>query len=307
MKLTSINHIELIVSFISIFSGIILIILGYIYNKKYKSDEIKAGIVFTAGTGIYVSSNFILYYINCFIQKNSGIFSMSLNDLSIAIVILSIYYAVQKVVIEKRNNIELILITVYIISYIVIYQIVYFKFMTYNNLIESKKIENMLFFLEVGIRVIVVYIIAKAVINLKKIEDIILKKRLKILLTVLLLVMAISFFETGVSILLIYLGINIYGILLLIKKLQNDNTKNDEQSNMKNIAEIMELDEIAEKYNLTTTEKEIVSLVYKGFTNAEIAEMREITLSTVKRHVYNVFKKLDVSNRVEMIHMIKND
>ena len=52
---------------------------------------------------------------------------------------------------------------------------------------------------------------------------------------------------------------------------------------------------------------EIVSLVYKGFTNAEIAEMREITLSTVKRHVYNVFKKLDVSNRVEMIHMIKND
>ena len=118
--------------------------------------------------------------------------------------------------------------------------------------------------------------------------------------------MAVSFFDSGIIIVLVYFGINIYGILFLIKRLQKEEIKEVETRVVeKSHHEVIGIDEIAEKYDLTLTEKEIVALVYKGFTNAEIAGMRAITLSTVKRHVYNVFKKLDVSNRIEMVHLIK--
>lgn len=308
MKIAPINHLELVLSFVSIFSGIIVIILGYIDNKKENREEKKAGMVFTTGIGIYIFSNFILYYINRFIQKNTGNFSMTLNDLSIVIVIFSIYYAVQKVIVKKRNNFEIILLVISMLIYIVIYQIVYFKYMTVDNHLNSRKVETVLFFLEIIVRCIVIFIIGKAVINLKKIENQILKKRLIQLITVLLLYMAVSFFDSGIIIVLVYFGINIYGILFLIKRLKKEEIKEVETRVVeKSHHEVIGIDDIAEKYDLTLTEKEIVALVYKGFTNAEIAGMRAITLSTVKRHVYNVFKKLDVSNRIEMVHLIKND
>ena len=50
---------------------------------------------------------------------------------------------------------------------------------------------------------------------------------------------------------------------------------------------------------LTWRELEIVEFVANGLTNAEIAKQLWITEQTVKRHLSNIYRKFDVSNRTE--------
>jgi DNA-binding NarL/FixJ family response regulator len=53
---------------------------------------------------------------------------------------------------------------------------------------------------------------------------------------------------------------------------------------------------------LTERETEILRFVASGATNAEIARQLWITQQTVKFHVSNVYRKLDVGNRTEACH-----
>lgn len=58
-------------------------------------------------------------------------------------------------------------------------------------------------------------------------------------------------------------------------------------------------------YNLSEREIDTIRLVLKGHSNKKIADELFISLSTVKTHIHNVFKKTEVSNRYELIHLIK--
>jgi len=50
---------------------------------------------------------------------------------------------------------------------------------------------------------------------------------------------------------------------------------------------------------LTRRELEILRLVAEGFSNAELAKMLWVTEQTVKFHLSNIYRKLNVSNRTE--------
>ena len=66
------------------------------------------------------------------------------------------------------------------------------------------------------------------------------------------------------------------------------------------------LDHIAEAHQLTVREREVLELCYDGMTNPEIAAALYISLNTVKRHLHNIFEKLDVSTRIELVHMVSS-
>jgi DNA-binding NarL/FixJ family response regulator len=55
----------------------------------------------------------------------------------------------------------------------------------------------------------------------------------------------------------------------------------------------------AETHDLTRREREILQLVAEGHSNAKLAKMLWVTEQTVKFHLSNVYRKLDVSNRTE--------
>ncbi|UMZ75043.1 response regulator [Natranaerofaba carboxydovora] len=54
-------------------------------------------------------------------------------------------------------------------------------------------------------------------------------------------------------------------------------------------------------YELTTREKEILELMAKGYTNKKISKNLYISEKTVKNHVSNVLRKLDVSDRTQAV------
>jgi two-component system response regulator DevR len=57
--------------------------------------------------------------------------------------------------------------------------------------------------------------------------------------------------------------------------------------------------EVDNEPGLTRRELEILQLVAEGHSNAELARMLWVTEQTVKFHLSNVYRKLDVSNRTE--------
>ncbi len=58
---------------------------------------------------------------------------------------------------------------------------------------------------------------------------------------------------------------------------------------------------------LTRREKQILSLTATGATNTEIAEHLSVSMHTVKTHIYNLFKKIDVSNRIQAVNWAKDN
>lgn len=60
-----------------------------------------------------------------------------------------------------------------------------------------------------------------------------------------------------------------------------------------------------EGYNLSDREREVLDFVLQGYSNQKIADILFISISTVKTHIHNLFKKTGTSNRYELIHLIK--
>lgn len=58
---------------------------------------------------------------------------------------------------------------------------------------------------------------------------------------------------------------------------------------------------------LTQKEMEVVDLLIAGNGYDDISESLFISINTVKKHTSNIFKKLDVSNRMELIKYFVND
>ena len=63
--------------------------------------------------------------------------------------------------------------------------------------------------------------------------------------------------------------------------------------------------ELKEKYHLTKRENTILSLLMKGKDNNEISGELVISVNTLKKHILNIYRKLDINHRVQLFKMIK--
>lgn len=82
--------------------------------------------------------------------------------------------------------------------------------------------------------------------------------------------------------------------------------KRENEGEPENIHSEVSLSRNAKKYGLTTREVEIISLMIKGTPYKIIADTLSIAEKTVAKHVSNIFSKLSVTNRVELIHKLEH-
>ncbi len=57
---------------------------------------------------------------------------------------------------------------------------------------------------------------------------------------------------------------------------------------------------------LTKRERQILKLIKDGATNFDIAESLELSEHTIKSHLYNIYKKIGVRNRLEASNWVRN-
>lgn len=61
----------------------------------------------------------------------------------------------------------------------------------------------------------------------------------------------------------------------------------------------------AGKYGLSDREKEVMEYIVEGCSNADIGVKMSISISTVKKHVYNIFIKTGAGNRAQLRNLIE--
>jgi DNA-binding CsgD family transcriptional regulator len=66
-------------------------------------------------------------------------------------------------------------------------------------------------------------------------------------------------------------------------------------------------DGIIEDYDLTAREREVLRLILQGASNKDIAAKLFVSASTVRNHIYNIYQKLRVRSRLELINRIGKD
>jgi len=57
-------------------------------------------------------------------------------------------------------------------------------------------------------------------------------------------------------------------------------------------------------YKITPREEEVVKLISFGLSNQEIADRLFVSFTTVRTHVYNIFRKTGVKSRVELLRIL---
>ena len=65
---------------------------------------------------------------------------------------------------------------------------------------------------------------------------------------------------------------------------------------------------LSHEFNLSKREIQILRLLCDGKNNNEVSKLLSISVNTVKKHISNIFAKLNVDSRTQLIHfIIKND
>ena len=67
------------------------------------------------------------------------------------------------------------------------------------------------------------------------------------------------------------------------------------------------IDLFSSRYSITNREKEIIILILKGRTNAQIGRELFVATKTVKNNVFNIYRKTGVKNRVQLLNLVQNN
>lgn len=99
---------------------------------------------------------------------------------------------------------------------------------------------------------------------------------------------------------------NLLTIIYVYKKDFSPVFFGDKEQSSKRLSEAEALTLAAETHHLTERERDVMALAYQGLSNPEIAEKLFISKHTVKRHMHNIFEKMEVSTRMELVHLIQS-
>jgi DNA-binding CsgD family transcriptional regulator len=92
--------------------------------------------------------------------------------------------------------------------------------------------------------------------------------------------------------------LNIIPIIWIKKYFMRDHMKFSSDGNLQF------LDVVLQNYTISNREREIMELILQGKSNKEIEDILFISYNTVKNHIYNLYQKLGVKSRGQMINFV---
>ena len=104
---------------------------------------------------------------------------------------------------------------------------------------------------------------------------------------------------------LFYNAVNIFTLFYMLSGIRKSHAIPSVLSKEQKTAEAFE--KLLAAYNISTREREVIDQIRQGMSNAQIAEALSISIYTVKRHVNNIFRKLEVKNRAELLRKIQDN
>ncbi|RII34352.1 LuxR family transcriptional regulator [Clostridium chromiireducens] len=313
-----------ILSFLVGFTGIILSVLTYI---KYKISIIKSYNIFIiALTTILLGQTITSYNIINTVQSTS--LTAILNIASYTAVGFIIYFLplfVHEVIEREWTSKKKVFFkgaTLFPILSLIMYYTT-----SYKNLMNI--LSSSILFL------VIFYALAFICLNYKYLKNDYKKRVLKSFLTITILFFPYMYLDTRSEQILILSRIFPYGLLSLplfymlwnllsiyfiakyykdtIGESYNLNSQKDINEShylngQKDIVEVQnKQNEFFEKFNITNREKEIILLLAKGNSYNQLAEELSISLTTVKTHVHNIYRKAEVKNKIQLINLINGD
>jgi DNA-binding CsgD family transcriptional regulator len=96
--------------------------------------------------------------------------------------------------------------------------------------------------------------------------------------------------------LLYYLGFVVVALVMLARYFSEPS-----QGPRRDLAE-----EFVLRFGISAREREIIEMMAQGFSNNAIAEKLYISTVTVKNHVYHIYQKTGVSNKVQLLNMMNS-
>lgn len=94
---------------------------------------------------------------------------------------------------------------------------------------------------------------------------------------------------------------DLYILNMLLPHLQNVlSSRNEHEENDKQQVQHL----LKYQYGITKKEMEIMALILRGYTNEEISRKNKISMNTVKSHIANIFDKIGVKSRTQLIHFL---
>lgn len=306
------KHIDILINVLTLLSGVVTALLGFLLYLKYKIKAIRHYSLYVLTTTFTVTFTTIYSYLFNSISIEQNSLSYIFGFLLFQVFIILINYSFSLFVLEiisKPFGISnkalvgfpclILLLSTITLSYYNFGRDEITFFPVVNNYFMI--ILFCLFF------TFIIYSIQIAV-NLKNIDNLDLKRALKTL--ALLIIIFIPIQSLIVTLngqwIIIMLSRNIFYFLAnTISIFFAAKYFFIETPSIMDTIEIS--DYFVKKYEITSREREIIELMLSGLSIKEISGKLDRSFKTVNNHIYNIYKKTDVSSRLELLNLIKEN
>ncbi|MDD4377037.1 MAG: helix-turn-helix transcriptional regulator [Eubacteriales bacterium] len=312
------RHIILFCYMVTILIGVSAITIQWLANKRKSnaSDGTMRHFVFLL---LFMNVYDLLIYYNDYILKTlDNITMIRIGDCIIAAIVY-MWLKVQRKVVQSEKFDGLIkLMRIFVICYLSIWFLT-MVFLDYNNIIKVT-------YICMDIALVLLLVVGGAAFIVYNVKEKLPKSQIYYMsiVTIMMTLNYITYFgsEIGVTLgdseyvsgpmdftIFYWFIINIANMMVIYNKYFKVAYAESEQSESAENAFNLDvaLDEMKNKYDLTAREIELAREIYEGKSNIEIAKDLFISESTVKTHIYNIFRKIGVKNRVEVVCVIRGE
>ncbi|MDA3846098.1 MAG: helix-turn-helix transcriptional regulator [Vallitaleaceae bacterium] len=306
------EHIVLLIHMITLLTGLTATTLGYLLYLKYKVKAIKYYTFFVLSTNLTVLltaiSNYIFYNSSTKIEGIIDVIYYVLFEMFLILITYS-FIRFSTYIIKKSFGWAsriYILIGMAVVLFGVIMTLI--ESARLSELVLSIYMEGAFAYVLMALFFAFVYYSIMIAKNFKFMDNLDLKRAIQTFATCFLIyiplqAVVIGVFQNEVLIFisrnLFYLMIDVISIVFAAKYFFIDTPGI--------IEEIIISDYFVEKYHITVREKEIIELMLSGLSIKEIGGKIDRAFKTVNNHLYNIYRKTDVTSKMELLNLIKEN